>query len=309
MSRRTFALTGLLFAVVIFLVLQNSARAMTSTNYLINWDSVNSGGDDVSSSTNFGLRDTLGEQATGYSSSTSYLVSAGYRVGDQDIPSLTFIIGTQENSTKTAYTAFSTSSKSVIVASTAGYSNNDLIGVVENIGLAQMVAIGKIVSILGTTITVDAWEGTPQLMSEVPGVGNNSVFRMNGYAAELGTLSTTAGNTSITGTRIESDAPNGYTVYVNDDGDLRNGTTPITNVSDGSVTVGSEEYGIRIFGSHAVGVGSDIALSTSPQTIQQSSTSTQSEERDVIVYKAAISSATTAGNYSQNVFYTVTANY
>ena len=55
---------------------------MTSTNFELPWDSINSGGDDISSSTNFGLRDTAGEQATGLSSSTNFEASAGYRVGD-----------------------------------------------------------------------------------------------------------------------------------------------------------------------------------------------------------------------------------
>lgn len=56
---------------------------MNSANYGIAWDSVNSGGEDTSSSTNFGLRDTYGEQATGDSSSTSFTDTAGYRVGDE----------------------------------------------------------------------------------------------------------------------------------------------------------------------------------------------------------------------------------
>ena len=60
-----FCLLGLLLAAPF-------GFAMTSTNYLINWDSINSGGDDVSSSTNYRLRDTVGEQATGFSTSTLY---------------------------------------------------------------------------------------------------------------------------------------------------------------------------------------------------------------------------------------------
>ena len=56
--------------------------AMSSTNYQVNWDSMNQGGLDVSTSTNYGMRDTIGEQATGVSTSTNYQISAGYRVGE-----------------------------------------------------------------------------------------------------------------------------------------------------------------------------------------------------------------------------------
>lgn len=64
------------------LVLPTLVLAMTSTNYGISWDSLNSGGLDVSTSTNYGLKDTIGEHATGYSSSTNYQISAGYRAGE-----------------------------------------------------------------------------------------------------------------------------------------------------------------------------------------------------------------------------------
>jgi hypothetical protein len=52
---------------------------MGSSNYRIDSDSVNSGGLDISSSTNYGLLDTVGEVGTGFSSSTNYNIYAGYR--------------------------------------------------------------------------------------------------------------------------------------------------------------------------------------------------------------------------------------
>lgn len=56
-----------------------SSYVMGSTNYRIDVDSVNSGGLDVSTSTNYGLIDTVGEIATGFSSSTNFNIYAGYR--------------------------------------------------------------------------------------------------------------------------------------------------------------------------------------------------------------------------------------
>lgn len=55
-----------------------SAQVMSSTNYSIQNDSVNSGGG-LSTSTNYGLEDTAGEIATGVGSSTNYELRAGYQ--------------------------------------------------------------------------------------------------------------------------------------------------------------------------------------------------------------------------------------
>lgn len=54
------------------------AYVASSTNYRLEEDSINTGGR-LSTSTSYGLEDTLGEIATGYSSSTNYLLHAGYQ--------------------------------------------------------------------------------------------------------------------------------------------------------------------------------------------------------------------------------------
>lgn len=58
-----------------------AADAMQSTSYKIKFDSLNAGGGFATSS-NFGIQDTLGEQATGDSSGTIYNVRAGYQQVD-----------------------------------------------------------------------------------------------------------------------------------------------------------------------------------------------------------------------------------
>ncbi len=313
MSSRLIPTMVIIFSVTLFFLSFISiytVNAMSSASYQINWDSVNSGGIDVSTSTNYLLRDTVGEQATGFSSSTNYTTSAGYRVGDQNVASLTFFLGTQENNTQTPYSVFSASSKTVVVSSVSNFSVNDLIGVVENLGLSQRIAFGKILSISGLTITVDTWEGAPNQLSSTPSGGNDFVYRMDGSSASLGTLSAIMGKTSMTMTRVTSNAQNGYTVYVNDDGNLRaSPSTHIANVVGGSVIVGSEGYGAQVYGSTATGIGSDFPFSTSTRAIQYSNTTTLLEERVGLVYKASITGNTPAGNYSQKVYYTVTPNY
>lgn len=300
-------------AIIIFLIVGLAffrvASAMTSGNYQVNWDSVNSGGTDVSTSTNYLVRDTLGDQAVGSSTSLNYSLQAGYRQGDTEATRITFNIGTQEDATEVAFLAFSTSTKSVTVSSAAGFSVGNYIGVVENVGLSENVAVGKIVSILGPVITVDAWDGSPDSISQSPSGGDDFAYRMNGSSAQLGTLTTTLGSTSLTLTSVISNVSAGYTVFINADGNLRvSNSTFILGVTDGSVTVGSEEYGGAVFGTYASGTGSDFAIATSTRPIQQSATFAN-DDRVAVVYKASIGPGTPSGNYSQLVYYTITPNF
>ena len=55
-----------------------SAAEMRSSNYGIQFDSINNGGN-YSSSPNYQIQDTAGETATGFSTSTNYSISAGYQ--------------------------------------------------------------------------------------------------------------------------------------------------------------------------------------------------------------------------------------
>jgi len=281
---------------------------MTSVNYYVLWDSINSGGEDSSSSTNYQLRDTIGEQATGVSSSTNYTVGAGYRQGVAEPTVLSFNIGTQEDATQSAWSSFSNAGKTVTVVSVASYSLGNFIAVVENEGLSEVVAFGKITDITGSTITVDDWEGSPASISASPAGGDDYVYRMEGSSVAFGTLTPADGKTSLTHSSIISNAQNGYTMYVNTDGSLRTATSVIGAVTDGTVTVGSEEYGGQVFGTTATSTGSDFGLSTSTRAIQQSTTFAN-DDRIVLVYKISVGSFTGAGSYSQEVYYTVTANF
>ena len=80
MLRKNFNNKILFVLCLIFICVQVPvlAQVASSTNYLLMQDSLNMAGD-YSSSTNFGLEDTLGEPGTGYVSSTNYLLRAGYQ--------------------------------------------------------------------------------------------------------------------------------------------------------------------------------------------------------------------------------------
>ncbi len=80
MNKKNFKIFLLLFAslfLLIFPSIKILAENMQSGNYRITSDTVNFGGQD-SGSTNYKLRDTLGEAATGPSASANYKLFAGF---------------------------------------------------------------------------------------------------------------------------------------------------------------------------------------------------------------------------------------
>jgi len=282
---------------------------MTSTNYQINWDSINIGGEDTSTSTTYLLRDTIGEIATGVSTSTNYEISAGYRAGEAVSSYITFEIGTQEYGAETTWTAFSSSGLTVTVTTSSIYTVGDFIAVVENVGFGQLVAIGKVTDVTGSVVTVDAWGGEPSSLSATPSGGDDYTYRLGGSAASLGMQSIVTENTSITVTNVVSNATNGYTVGVEGQDALHTTTTTMHDVEDGAVTAGSEEYGIEAVGTRAVNPGTDMAIPVlSTQAVQQYS-STASNERVAVIYKLAVSPSTPTGNYTQTLIYRLTGNF
>lgn len=78
-KNRFFAFFTFSFLIFSLTALPISAYVMSSNNYRIQHDSVNIGGVDFSSSDSYKLSDTVGEMATGKSSSDSYNLYAGYR--------------------------------------------------------------------------------------------------------------------------------------------------------------------------------------------------------------------------------------
>ena len=74
---KVFALT---IALLCCLVLMSPSHAMQSSQYVINWSVVGSGGARMRS-TNYGLGSTAGQPAVGLSSSTYYDLCAGYWCG------------------------------------------------------------------------------------------------------------------------------------------------------------------------------------------------------------------------------------
>lgn len=81
MIRKKIKIYILLILPILFVSLNISANAYvsSSTNYILQNDSINIGGKDSSTSTNYSIQDTIGEIATGISTSTNYQINVGYR--------------------------------------------------------------------------------------------------------------------------------------------------------------------------------------------------------------------------------------
>jgi hypothetical protein len=99
-------------------------------------------------------------------------------------------------------------------------------------------------------------------------------------------------------------------VYLQADGDLRTATHAMNSVTDGAVTNGQEEYGVKVIGALGYDTNVDRAVSSTQRVIgQSSSASAVIGDRVGMIYKLATNYATPAGAYSQAVYYTLTANY
>ncbi len=297
-----FVLVGLLCA--------QPGLSMSSSNFQINWDSVNSGGDDFASSASYQLNDSMGQIADGTSTSVLYALKAGYRAAEASSEALGLTLRAQELATQVIYSAFSKVGKTVTVSSAGYLSVGDYLAVVENAGFAQRVAVGRVASIVANVITVDGWDGAQDSMNASPSGGDDHVYRLGGAAIAFGSVTAGAQNTAVAAVSVGSTATNGYTVYIQGDGLLRSGSTAIASVTDGAVSLGSEEYGMSVTGTRAFGAGVDTAVTSSQRVIGQSSVASASiGDRIGMVFKLSTVAATTPGAYGQAIYYTLTANY
>lgn len=301
---------GLISALGIFLLLTRVGFAMTSTNFQIDWDAINTGGDDFATSANFQLNDTLGGFADGTSTGVLYALKAGYRAAEASPEALGLTLGAQESVTRVTYSNFSSSTKTVTVSSAGFLIAGDYIAAVETAGFAERVAVGRVTSITNNVVTVDAWDGDQASMATSSNVGANYVYRLGGTEIAFGTLTAEVENTSVAVASVASTAVNGYSLYLQADGNLVSDSHSMNAVSDGAVTNGYEEYGMEVTGARAFGAGVDRAVSSTQRMIADSSTTSSAVgDRLGMIYKLATIFATPAGSYQQTVYYTLTGKY
>ncbi len=282
--------------------------AMSSTNYLLQWDSISVGGSDTQSSSSYRVRSSvdLGLSAEDMTSS-SYGLDGGYRGGVYD-PVSTFRIFSQNLSSQVAATSLVGST--VVVTSAASFAVGDRVLLVQNEGATQISAMASISSILGSSITVDVFSGGSPT---IDGSGDY-LYKMtsDGTTLPLGGPTSSTVVTGVIGWEATADIQTGYSVYLMEDTNLiTTGLDEIPDVVGGVVSAGSSEYGA---------VSSDTSLASSTFDTEDSAITSSLqlvasraavtfEERDYVTLKLAISSSQQGGEYSQNLTLLFAGNY
>ncbi len=199
----------------------------------------------------------------------------------------------------------------VTVASAAGFSVGDLIAVVEDEGFGQLVAVGFIDNIAGTTFTVDRFEGDGAGMSAIPAGGDDLVYLLDVNSFNFGTVASGVEYSEVVGTSVLTNISTGYSVYMQANQELQNASAQVmAEVTDGTVSSGSEEYGAEVTGATAFGAGTDLGVTTTQRIIQTSGTASgTTSDKVAMIFKLSIIEATNPGVYTQTVYYTLTANY
>lgn len=288
-------------------------QAMGSVNYQIPWDSLNTGGDESSTSTNFRLHDTIGQAASGSASSTNYQLESGYRASS-DLFRLSFTVGGQSPSFASRYVQFdNTHPDYVVVSSTVGLVNGDYIAVVQNVGYGALVATGRVVGIVGDIVSVDYWQGDVKMMDAYSSGNDDYIYKLDSMTIPLGSIVAGTGNVGLAGGSVISSASSGHTVYVQADGDLTllgNGSETISPVMDGLVSSDAEEYGAEAIGSYAVSPGIDLTVTSTQRAIISSTVpATTMAERFLLLFKLGVTPSTALGDYHQTVYFTLTSNF
>lgn len=274
--------------------------AMSSSNYLLQWDSLSVGAADTQSSSSYRVRSSvdLGVSAEDMTSS-SYGLDGGYRGGVFD-PVSAFRVYTQSISTQVAATA--STATTVSVTSVAAFAVGDYILLVQDEGVSQISAMGKISSISAPIITVDVFSGGSPV---IDGSGDY-LYKMtsDGTTLPLGGPTSSTVVMGVIGWEATADIQTGYSVYLMEDTNLITATADvIPDVGDGSVTVGSSEYG-AVSSDTSLASSTfdtqDTAITSSPQLVASRSAVTFFG-RDYVTLKLAISASQQGGAYSHNL--------
>lgn len=289
---------------------------MTSTNYQISWDSLNSGGIDASTSTNYSVRDTIGGFITGDSTSTSYNVRAGYRQEASltlTSSTLELAVSAEDTAGRVDYSAIDFAAGTVQVSATTSFAIGNYIAVVEGEDMEPLsgkVAVGKITGFSNYSLLVDKFDGATSTMAASPVVLGNYVYPLTNASIGFGTVAANTGYVRVVVTNVRCGVTNGYTVYTEATDVLRGASgLAFGSVADGLVDANEEEYGIAVTGTTANFVD-DQPLNTTMLAIQTRNTlSDNIADRVAVLHKLSRTADTTADDYSQSVTYTLTANY
>ncbi len=143
-----------------------------------------------------------------------------------------------------------------------------------------------------------------EAMEDLPRIS----FTLSGTTISFGTLTTGAVASGSITTNVKTNAVTGYTTTIVADGGFKNPSNDVIDaVSDGTVTAGSEEYGMRTTGADGQFNSTDTGITTTPQIYATNSSPT--DTTTTLTFKAAVSSTTPSGNYAQIVSLVATGRF
>jgi len=134
-------------------------------------------------------------------------------------------------------------------------------------------------------------------------------FSESTNSVNLGALTPSSVSSGSVVLSVTTDSSTGYTIAINEDGELRSGANFIDDVIDSSVTAGSEEYGYAVSGTDR-----DATLALGDNGIGGASINIATyggittERETTVTFKASRTATTPEGNYSHSVYFTLTVN-
>jgi hypothetical protein len=156
-----------------------------------------------------------------------------------------------------------------------------------------------------TSTTFRSCAGYPCTLSVQP---PSISFTVTPNSVNLGTLTTGLVATGTTTLTTTENAGIGYQTTVVADGQFRNvGGAAIPDVSDGTVTTGTGEYGIGLTGSDRA-FTDDRSLTTTQRVIATNAGAVTNSSV-VVTFKAAISNTDSSGAYNQTATFICTGTF
>jgi len=140
--------------------------------------------------------------------------------------------------------------------------------------------------------------------------GENLSFTISDNIMNLGVIHPLVIGTDNHDLTVTTNATNGYTCYVVEDGDLDDitNTYTINDVGDSTVTVGEEEYGISCLGSGDCVLANDTPLTGSPLAVA-SNAGRVTASATTVTYEAAVDALTVGTTFSHIVTFTCAGDF
>ena len=134
-------------------------------------------------------------------------------------------------------------------------------------------------------------------------------FSLSKNSIDFGALTVGSVFTDNVVVTTTTNAVEGYFTTIVEDGEFRTGLgDDINDVTDGTVSIGSEEYGIRTTGASGQMNGADTAITSTPQTVADSAAPINGDAVTV-TFKVSIAPVTAAGIYEHTVTFISTGRF